>query len=188
MSKLPLNKQPRVQGMDFSSGWCSSWYPQVEPPEYPALDSFVCCRVPRKYLKGKISIHLLLQAAPVREESSGSPRVSPRLFINVPGFSCCVGKLVTQRHKSQGICWMEAPWLPWGVTGCWLPSGTFFGVAWAWLQVLRREGEVWSIPTASSVKIPQVQAGKGLEFTGAGIQCHLDRLGKKKSPRHCPAV
>lgn len=117
-----------------------------------------------------------MQAALVREENSGFPRVSPRLFINVPGFSCCVGKLVTQKHKSQeSVGWRQA-WLLWGVAGCWLPSGTFwrdFGVAWGWLQVLMRERSV-EHPSASSVKTSLIPGGTGL-LTGAGIQCHLAR-------------
>lgn len=93
--------------MDFSTGLCCSGYLQVEPclsPEHPDLNSSF---VLQSSLKTSKKQELLLQTAPVREENSGFPRVSPRLFINVPGFSCCVGKLVSQKLISQGICWME---------------------------------------------------------------------------------
>jgi len=49
-------------------------------------------------------MELLFKEAPVREENYGFPRVSHRLFINMLGFTCCVGKLVTQKHIPRGIC------------------------------------------------------------------------------------
>lgn len=55
-------------------------------------------------LKTSEKRELLFKEAPVREENYGFPRVSHRLFINVRGFACCVGKPMTQKHVSRGIC------------------------------------------------------------------------------------
>lgn len=61
--------------------------------------------------------------------------------------------------------------LPWGLTGCWLPSGTFWGGTGLAAGDNDRK-RILEHPTDSSVKIPQIPRGTGL-FTGAGIQCHL---------------
>lgn len=75
---------------------------------------------------------------------------------------------------------MEAPRLLWVGAGCWLPSGTLWG-GMGLAAGAEERGRSLEHPTVSSVKIPQIPRGTGLS-TGAGIQCHLDSLGRKSHP------
>lgn len=72
--------------------------------------------------------------------------------MNVPAFSCCVGKLVAQKHKAQGICWKGAGQALWAGS----PQGHLGLAAGA-----NDRGRSLEHPAVSSVKIPQIPLGQG---------------------------
>lgn len=161
MPKLTADWKQWQYSMDFSttstSLWCSwhfyySWYLHVKIPSCSLnLLSilFVMLLYAAEFLKNIEEKGAPVQKSFWRGGKLWFPEFPLWLFINVLGFACCVGKLMTQKHIFRGICWMYGSWMhrpaPLGVSLC---AASPEGVLLTQASLAERRGVSLAHPTA----------------------------------------